>query len=121
MKNKITLGMKNKITLGPWFRHAFRLLYAMRRLRGTRLDLFGHAEVRRVERQLIVDYKLVVTQMLASLSEVSIDHAVAVAELPDMIRGYENVKLRNVDDYRRKLQELMGSSYDRGMMGVGDS
>ena len=51
------LGMKRKISLGPWFRPAFRVLHALRRLRGTRLDPFGRAEVRRVERELIEDYR----------------------------------------------------------------
>ena len=41
------LGMEDKLELGEWFRPAFRALYEMRRLRGTRLDPFGYAEVRR--------------------------------------------------------------------------
>ncbi|MGA6160985.1 indolepyruvate ferredoxin oxidoreductase family protein, partial [Stenotrophomonas sp. NPDC087984] len=47
------LGMERKISLGPWFRPVFRTLRAMRKVRGTRLDLFGYAHLRRVERALI--------------------------------------------------------------------
>lgn len=32
--------------------------------------------------------------------------AVALAELPDMVRGYEEVKLRNVARYREELRAL---------------
>ena len=51
------LGLKRKLKLGRWFVPAFRLLYRMRRLRGTRLDPFGRGEVRRVERELIEEYE----------------------------------------------------------------
>ena len=46
------MGLKHKISLGTWFRPAFRGLLAMRRLRGTPLDPFGRAHVRRVERSV---------------------------------------------------------------------
>ena len=46
------LGMKRKIKLGRWFVPAFRMLRSMRRLRGKAIDPFGHAKVRRVEREL---------------------------------------------------------------------
>jgi indolepyruvate ferredoxin oxidoreductase len=32
--------------------------------------------------------------------------AVQLAELPDMIRGYEEIKLANVARFREKVQEL---------------
>ncbi|WP_179723816.1 indolepyruvate ferredoxin oxidoreductase family protein [Saccharopolyspora hordei] len=99
------LGMKRKISLGPWFRHVFRLLRAMRKLRGTRLDPFGRARVRRVERELVQQYREVVEQALES------DHPALreLAELPDMVRGYEDVKLATVEAYRAKQQELLAS------------
>ena len=50
------LGMKRKIALGPWFVPAFRVLVAMRRLRGTWMDPFGRTRVRVVERELIEEY-----------------------------------------------------------------
>ena len=60
------LGLKRKLKLGRWFVPAFRLLYRMRRLRGTRLDPFGHAEVRRVERELIAEYEALVDEALVT-------------------------------------------------------
>ena len=58
------LGLKRKLKLGRWFVPAFRLLYRMRRLRGTRLDPFGPAKVRRVERELIAEYEGIVAEAL---------------------------------------------------------
>ena len=37
----------------------------------------------------------------AHLSPDTLDTVVAVAELPDLVRGYESIKLANVARYRR--------------------
>jgi indolepyruvate ferredoxin oxidoreductase len=100
------LGLKHKVSLGPWFHPAFVTLAAMRRVRGTRLDPFGHTEVRRTERALITEYREVVEQLLAGLTEGNHDLAVQVAALPDMVRGYEEIKLATVRAYHEKLAEL---------------
>ncbi|WP_410614897.1 indolepyruvate ferredoxin oxidoreductase family protein [Amycolatopsis sp. lyj-109] len=98
------LGMKRKISLGPWFRPAFRLLHALRRVRGTRFDPFGRAEVRRVERELIEDYRSVVLQAFRTEDRA---RALALAELPDLVRGYEDVKLAAVARYRERQAEVL--------------
>ena len=101
------LGMNRKITLGPWFRTVFQVLYAMRRLRGTRWDPFGMAKVRRLERSLITEYTGVVDGCLTGLTAENQDLVRQIAELPDGIRGYEEVKLRNVEAYRSTSSELV--------------
>jgi indolepyruvate ferredoxin oxidoreductase len=101
-----SLGMEEKLEIGEWFRPAFQTLYAMRRLRGTPLDPFGHAEVRRVERGLIADYATRVRAATEQLTPSSYDRAVALAKLPDIIRGYEGIKLANVERYREALATL---------------
>ena len=100
------LGMRRKIALGPWFSPAFRALYAMRRLRGTRLDVFGYAHVRRVERALVTEYRQAIDEQLAILAPGTLTRAVEIACLPDRIRGYEQVKLNSVDAFRQRLSEL---------------
>jgi indolepyruvate ferredoxin oxidoreductase len=100
------LGLKHKVGLGPWFRPAFATLVAMRRLRGTPLDPFGYTEVRRTERALITEYREVIGQLLAGLTPGNHGLAVEIAALPDMIRGYEHVKLATVRAYHEKLAEL---------------
>jgi indolepyruvate ferredoxin oxidoreductase len=44
--------------------------------------------------------------LAAGLKAGDYDRAVAVAALPDVVRGYEGVKLANVDAYRVRLREL---------------
>jgi indolepyruvate ferredoxin oxidoreductase len=100
------LGLKHKVSLGPWFRPAFATLVAMRRLRGTALDPFGYTEVRRTERALIAEYRAVIDQLLAGLTEGNHALAVEIAALPDMIRGYEHIKLANVRTYHEELARL---------------
>ena len=62
------LGLTRKIKLGSWFDRFFRTLVAMKALRGTWIDPFGFAEVRRVERQLPGEYRALVYKALVGLS-----------------------------------------------------
>jgi indolepyruvate ferredoxin oxidoreductase len=101
------LGLKKKIRLGAWFAPAFRILRAMKGLRGTSLDPFGRAEVRRVERALIGEYRQLLETALVRLSPVTHQAVVALAELPDEIRGYEHIKLENVARFREKATQLI--------------
>jgi len=100
------LGMTRKLKLGKWFDGVFRLLVGLRRLRGTALDPFGYAEVRRVERALPGEYRALVEKALVSLSPETYEAAVKLANLPDVIRGYEAIKLRNVGRFRDEVRAL---------------
>jgi indolepyruvate ferredoxin oxidoreductase len=90
------LGLRRKLRLGPWFRPALRALRAMRRLRGTRLDVFGYAAVRREERRLIPWYRGLVQEALDGAGAGGYARAVELARLPESIRGYEDIKLRAI-------------------------
>src|SRR3989475_3721915 len=100
------LGMTRKLKLGKWFDGVFRLLVGLRRLRGTALDPFGYAEVRRVERALPGEYRALVEKALVSLSPETYEAAVKLANLPDVVRGYEAIKLRNVGRFRDEVRAL---------------
>jgi indolepyruvate ferredoxin oxidoreductase len=101
------LGLKKKLRLGAWFAPAFKILKSMKGLRGTRLDPFGYAEVRRVERALIGEYRQLLETALVRLTPVTHETARALAELPDEIRGYEHIKLENVARFRDRARQLM--------------
>jgi indolepyruvate ferredoxin oxidoreductase len=101
------LGLKRKLKLGRWFVPGFRLLYRMRRLRGTRLDPFGPAKVRRVERELIEEYEGIVAETITLLTPDTHDTAAELLELPDLVRGYEEIKLRNVVLYRKRADAIL--------------
>jgi indolepyruvate ferredoxin oxidoreductase len=101
------LGMTRKISLGPWSRPGFRLLATGRRLRGTPWDPFGRTEVRRTERSLVSEYQGVIGQLLSGLTTANHGLAVEIAGLPDLVRGYEEIKLRNVATYRDRTADLL--------------
>jgi indolepyruvate ferredoxin oxidoreductase len=105
------LGLKRKVELGPWFNPALRALRAGRRLRGTPLDPFGHALVRREERRLIGWYEALIGAALDRLAPATHELVNEIARLPDGIRGYEDIKLRNAaaaEDRAAKLMERLG-------------
>ena len=81
-----------KRSYGPGMLRVFRLLAAMRRLRGTRFDPFGYTAERRAERELIREYRETLTAILGKLNRGNLDRAVALASLPLEIRGYGHVK-----------------------------
>jgi len=96
------LGMTRKIRLRRTAGPVFRALRAARGLRGTALDPFGRAEVRRVERALVGEYQALVRDALAHLGPDTADAVVEIAALPDAVRGYEDIKLRNVAAFRER-------------------
>ena len=71
-------------------------------------DPFGRTRVRKTERSLIAEYRDLMESALATLDPSSHEAAVALACLPDGIRGYEDIKLRSVEEFRRRAAELRG-------------
>lgn len=102
-----SLGLRRKLRLPRAVTPVLWLLARLRFLRGTVFDPFGYARVRRIERALIGEYRAAVQQVLASLTLGSLAGAVALAQLPDQVRGYEQVKLRNVQRYRAAMQQAL--------------
>ncbi|MEU7634121.1 indolepyruvate ferredoxin oxidoreductase family protein [Nocardia sp. NPDC049220] len=100
------MGREKKIGIGPRGHIALRLLAKGKRLRGTKFDPFGYAHVRRVERALLGHYTGMVTTLADTLDAAGYDRAVAAAALPDLVRGYEGIKLANVERYCDRLREL---------------
>jgi indolepyruvate ferredoxin oxidoreductase len=76
-------------------------------VRGTPFDIFGYAATRRQERQLIEWYVDLVLRALAKMHAGNVDVVRELAELPDMIRGYEAIKLRSLAKVRERADELM--------------
>jgi indolepyruvate ferredoxin oxidoreductase len=100
------LGLSRKLKLGTWLDGIFRLLMSLKGLRGTALDPFGRAAVRRVERALPGEYRALIERLLPRLSRDGYERAVQAARLPDLIRGYEDIKLRSVQKFRDEVRAL---------------
>jgi len=96
-----------KRSYGPWMRRGFRVLARGKRIRGTRLDLFGRTAHRRNERALIGEYEETVTELLAALDGGNHELAVEVASIPELIRGYDLVKEAHLLEARQRQNDLM--------------
>ena len=111
------LGLRNKISFGLWMAPFFRILARGRFLRGTAFDPFGYAKLRRIESELPDQYIAALDQILGQLNPSTFDAAVALAELPDQIRGYENLKLERIASYRGAMADALDSFGSLGAFG----
>ncbi|HEX2620407.1 MAG TPA: DUF6537 domain-containing protein, partial [Phototrophicaceae bacterium] len=105
------MGLNRKIALGKWFDNVYGVLARLKGLRGTPLDIFGYAKVRRTERQLIGQYRSLIEAAISDLTPQNYDQVVKLAELPDMIRGYEDIKLGNVEKFWQTVHQLQETAH----------
>jgi indolepyruvate ferredoxin oxidoreductase len=91
-----TTGLPRKMSFGPWLLPAFRLLASVKFLRGTAFDPFGRSRERRTERKLIEDYQAMLAKVLDALTPDNHHIAVALAAIPEKIRGFGHVKQRHL-------------------------
>jgi indolepyruvate ferredoxin oxidoreductase len=106
-------GEPAKMRFGPWVLGFFKLLRALKGLRGTAFDPFGRTEERRTERALIGEYEATVERLLADLSRENHALAIEIASLPDSIRGFGHIKAKSIAAARRKRGELL-AAWPRG-------
>ncbi|HSL74709.1 MAG TPA: indolepyruvate ferredoxin oxidoreductase family protein [Ilumatobacteraceae bacterium] len=104
------VGLERKLELRRSAVPTMRVLRAARGLRGTLLDPFRWAEVRRVERAMIPEYIDAVERLGRTLTFDRLDDAVEIASLPDQVRGYEGVKLRRAAAYRAELHRRLAGA-----------
>jgi indolepyruvate ferredoxin oxidoreductase len=103
-----SLGMHGKIAMPGWLAiPAFRVLRAGRRLRSTPLDPFGATAVRRCERQLVARYAAALDDCAASLTDGTYEQWLAAARLPEIVRGYEQLKLDSAARFTGQLAALV--------------
>jgi len=101
-------GRAMKTSFGPWMLGAFRVLAKLRGLRGTALDPFGRTAERRMERQLVADYRAMVEDLLARFERIDFDTALSLARLPEQIRGFGHVKEESIVSARVRWETLRG-------------
>jgi indolepyruvate ferredoxin oxidoreductase len=100
-------GRPRKISFGPWMMTAFRWLAKFKFLRGTRLDPFGRSAERVLERRLVEDYVATLEELVRSLTPQNHALAVAIAAMPEKIRGFGPVKQRHVAAAKAEEEALL--------------
>ena len=107
------VGRKNakgealKRSFGPWMMSVFKPLARLKFLRATPLDLFGYAKERRIERKLLSDYQILLDEIAERLMPENHALAVALAAIPEKIRGFGHVKLRSLEEAKAEERHLM--------------
>ena len=96
-----------KREFGSWVGWVFPVLAKLRFLRGTRLDLLGYTQERKGERALIEHYRETITSLLPQLTAENMSTVVAIASVPEDIRGYGHVKERHLHNAKEKEAELL--------------
>ncbi|MFC3108400.1 indolepyruvate ferredoxin oxidoreductase family protein [Undibacterium arcticum] len=96
-----------KAQYGSWMWQAFKLLAKCKQLRGGAFDVFGKTAERKMERQLIVDYRGMIESLLGQLHADNLAIAVELASLPEQIRGYGHVKEQAVAEFRVQKEGLL--------------
>jgi len=95
-KRDPTTGEPKKKSYGPWMMKVFAVLAKFKFLRGTPLDPFSYSADRKLERKLVADYLAMLATIISGLNTGNCHIAVALASLPEKIRGYGPVKQRSI-------------------------
>lgn len=100
-------GHLQKRRYGPWMGSVLRWTAKLKFLRGTAFDPFGRSEERKQERALIVEYEILVEELLAGLSGEKHALAIEIASLPEELRGYGHVKEAKLAQLRQRQASLL--------------
>jgi len=100
-------GRPKKRAFPGWTLHVFKTLAAIKFLRGTPFDPFGHSRERKQERRLISEYRETIERLLEDLDGDNLDLSVRIAELPMQMRGFGHVKLANIEKAKAEEKRLM--------------
>jgi indolepyruvate ferredoxin oxidoreductase len=87
-------GRPRKRAFGAWMMRGFRMLAAMRRVRGTALDPFRFSAERRAERAELAAYEATLDRILLDLSAANHQAAAALARWPETLKGFGPVRRR---------------------------
>jgi len=108
-RDPLTGELQKRAFSGRWMLPLFRLLAALRGLRGTAFDIFGRTAERRAERQLILDYEATLRQLIDALGPDTHALAVEIARIPEQIRGYGHIKERNIEKAKEREASLLAA------------
>ena len=92
---------------GPWIQPAFKWLAKFKFLRGTALDVFGHTQERKQERQDVADYRSLLDSIVSELQDDNYPVAVELAASVSQLRGYGHVKDRNREQLAKDQAVLL--------------
>lgn len=106
-----------KQDFGGWMLPAFRLVAKFRFLRSGIFDPFSHTDERCGERALIAEYRTTIEALLPLLRPHNLQMAVAIAEVPESIRGFGYIKQASMSAVAARCAELLRQFQAGGLPG----
>ncbi|MFZ9408201.1 MAG: indolepyruvate ferredoxin oxidoreductase family protein, partial [Burkholderiaceae bacterium] len=100
-------GKPIKREVGPWLMRVFKIMARLRGLRGGLLDPFRNSEERRLDRRLAQQYEADIRELIGALNEANYDTALAIANLPEKIRGFGHVRQAGADSVAATREQLL--------------
>ncbi len=95
-------GRPRKMAFGPYMMSAFRVLAALKGLRGTWLDIFARNPERKQEVAMIGAYEALLGEIAGVLTPANHATSVSLAELPLDVKGYGYIKDENYKKAKAK-------------------
>ena len=104
-------GVKSKLALGSWFKVFYVMLKNMKFLRGTPFDFMAwfSNDVRKADSKALNHYKSILMNNLDEIGNGKYQDLKDFSVLPDIIRGYEEVRLETMTEYYQKSDNLFKS------------
>ena len=105
--NKIP-GVKSKLALPRWFKYGYMVLKRFKFLRGTKFDFMSwfSSDVRKTDKKILHHYKTILNNNINEISNGKYEDLLKFSELPDLVRGYEEVRLATVETYYKEANRL---------------
>ena len=102
-------GRPRKFAFGSWIMPLLHVLRALKGLRETPFDAFGHSIERRLERELRDGYDAAIKRLAAALSADNLKAAIDIAEAPLAVRGFGHVKQPSARALLERLRAMQPS------------
>ena len=100
-------GYLKKRKFGAYMSFLFRMVTKFKGLRGTKLDVFGYSEERKLERRLPEEFHETAETLLSNLTIENLDTSINTLNLINTVRGFGHVKEQNYNQYRLNLAMLL--------------
>jgi len=107
LARKDNKGHLRKMEFGGWMFNILKIVAKMRGLRGSIFDVFGKSAERKMERQLIRDYEILLDNFGKTLTQENFPAAVALASAPSEIRGFGHIKEKAVEKSIKNTGRLL--------------
>ena len=104
-------GVKSKLALGSWFKIFYVILRNMKFIRGTAFDFMAWftPDVRKADKKALNHYKATIIENIDKIGNGEYQSLKDFSVLPDIIRGYEEVRLETMKEYYQKSDNIFKS------------